>query len=392
MLSKNKKFPPMDLNVLTANAVIPEEVTPQPPLLSLVADVLTTVSDDFATLAHAKVAKPWRLLVVDDEEDVHSVTQLVLDGMNFEGRPIEILSAYSAKEARELLAREKNIAVILLDVVMETDDAGLQLVKFIREHLKDKNVRIILRTGESQQAPEESVIIDYDINDYKSKNELTAQRLFTTVIASLRAYESMFELDKTIASLNKTRDGLEKFIALSNKAQHQKMTSFEEAATTDYLTGLNNRRQLLRLGIPLVLNAHKNSTLSFAVALLDIDSFKHINDTYGLEMGDFVLKQLGCLLRQRFLFGDIVARFSGDKFCVIALQLNKIQAFELFDQFREMLARQAIILPNGNALKITASVGVSLRLRDGLDDMLGDADLLLYKAKKSGRNCVNISY
>ncbi len=392
MLSKNKKFPPMDLNVLTANAVIPEEVTPQPPLLSLVADVLTTVSDDFATLAHAKVAKPWRLLVVDDEEDVHSVTQLVLDGMNFEGRPIEILSAYSAKEARELLAREKNIAVILLDVVMETDDAGLQLVKFIREHLKDKNVRIILRTGESQQAPEESVIIDYDINDYKSKNELTAQRLFTTVIASLRAYESMFELDKTIASLNKTRDGLEKFIALSNKAQHQKMTSFEEAATTDYLTGLNNRRQLLRLGIPLVLNAHKNSTLSFAVALLDIDGFKHINDTYGLEMGDFVLKQLGCLLRQRFLFGDIVARFSGDKFCVIALQLNKIQAFELFDQFREMLAREAIILPNGDALKITASVGVSLRLRDGLDDMLGDADLLLYKAKKSGRNCVNISY
>jgi CheY-like chemotaxis protein len=152
---------------------------------------------------------PWRVLVVDDDADVHAVSRLILTKIVFKHRPVELLSAYSAAEARELLTREENIAVILLDVVMETEDAGLRLVKTIREELKNNEVRIILRTGQPGQAPEERVIIDYDINDYKAKNELTAQKLFTAVIAALRAYE-------TIVSLNKTRRGLEKILHSSD--------------------------------------------------------------------------------------------------------------------------------------------------------------------------------
>ncbi|MDQ5939661.1 MAG: hypothetical protein QG557_609, partial [Pseudomonadota bacterium] len=148
------------------------------------------------------LAQPWRILVVDDDEDIQSVTRLILANIMFKNRPIELISAYSAAQARDILTVEKNIAVALLDVVMETDNAGLELVKIIRHELHNNAIRIILRTGQPGHAPEENVIIDYDINDYKSKNELTAQKLFTAVIAALRAYE-------TIVSLNKTRHGLE---------------------------------------------------------------------------------------------------------------------------------------------------------------------------------------
>jgi CheY-like chemotaxis protein len=181
----------------------------------------------------------WRVLVVDDEADVHIVTQLILEDMQFENHPIEMLSAYSAKEAQKLLAVEKNIAVILLDVVMETDDAGLQLVKYIREDLKDKNVRIILRTGQAGQFPEESVIVSYDINDYKAKNELTAQKLCTAIFTSLRAYQSMLVLDETIDRLKKINDNLEKTIMKANAVQYQKMVSTSDANMMDTLTSLN---------------------------------------------------------------------------------------------------------------------------------------------------------
>ena len=149
--------------------------------------------------------RDWRVLIVDDDVEVHAVTRLILGKMRFKGRGIELLSAHSAAQARSLLEKERDIAVVLLDVVMETDDAGLRLVSVIRKELGNVATRIILRTGQPGQAPEEQVIVDYDINDYKAKSELTAQKLFTTVVAALRSYE-------TIVALEKTRKGLEKIL------------------------------------------------------------------------------------------------------------------------------------------------------------------------------------
>lgn len=146
---------------------------------------------------------PWRLLVVDDEAEVHSVTRLALRGMRYRGRPVEILSAYSAAEARGMLEQRRDVAVLLLDVVMETEDAGLRLVRDIRETLHNRFVRIILRTGQPGQAPEESVIVDYDVNDYKAKTELTARKLFTTVFSALRAYDDIMALEMHRAGLRK---------------------------------------------------------------------------------------------------------------------------------------------------------------------------------------------
>ncbi len=127
-------------------------------------------SEDVADL------QPWRVLVVDDDQDVHEATRFGLAHLLILGRPLELLHAHSAREALELLQREGDIAVILLDVVMESDDAGLRTVGVIREQLKMLNTRIILRTGQPGQAPEADTIARYDINDYKTKSEADAEQ------------------------------------------------------------------------------------------------------------------------------------------------------------------------------------------------------------------------
>ncbi|MCX8128708.1 MAG: DUF3369 domain-containing protein [Clostridia bacterium] len=137
----------------------------------------------------------WKLLIVDDEHEVHNVTKMVLNKLEFEGRKLEFLSAFSGAEARTLMRKHPDIAIILLDVVMEEDDVGLKTVKYIREELGNKLVRIILRTGQPGQAPEEKVVLDYDINDYKEKTELTSQKLYTTILSSLRAYRDLNIID-----------------------------------------------------------------------------------------------------------------------------------------------------------------------------------------------------
>lgn len=473
--------------------------------------------------ASAHKLAPWRILIIDDDEEVHTVTRLVLAKTMFKQRGIEFLSAYSAAQAKQILQTESNIAVILLDVVMETDNAGLLLVQTIRDEMDNKMVRIILRTGQPGQAPEEQIIIDYDINDYKAKSELTSQKLFTTVIASLRAYETIISLERTRIGLEKiinSTDSLFKIssvrefasgiltqlsaflnckpagvlcvegvleiendannlcadmtvlaaigqyddcltcqhpmdemacrhknmvthirkafherknqfaddysvlyletdehkatialvhsgqivdecdqrllmvfaskisIALANVIHYQKMVSAEEAATTDFLTGLNNRRQLLRQGIPLLAGLRRSGA-PLAVAMLDVDHFKLVNDTHGHDAGDVVLKHIGALLKERFRSSDIVARYGGEEFCILTPQLEPKQAFELFDEIRIAVAMLSIEIEE-QFLSITVSIGVTTTLSDSLDEMISRADNLLYHAKQAGRNCVVI--
>ncbi|MFZ4710052.1 MAG: response regulator, partial [Zwartia sp.] len=117
---------------------------------------------------------PWKILIVDDEQGLHDVTHLVLRKMQYDGRPIELISAYSAKEAEEIIKVTPSIAVAIIDVVMEHDQAGLDLVKIIRNQYGMKQVRIILRTGNPGMAPEREVIQHLEIDDYRDKTELTA--------------------------------------------------------------------------------------------------------------------------------------------------------------------------------------------------------------------------
>ena len=139
----------------------------------------------------------WNILIVDDEESVHETTIRVLKDIQFEGKKIHFLQAYSKKEAIQVLKDNYDISVILLDVVMEEENSGLLLVKYIREILNNTLVRIILRTGQPGKSPEKEVIIEYDINDYRAKTDLTVNQLFSAIISSLRSYQDLKIINKS---------------------------------------------------------------------------------------------------------------------------------------------------------------------------------------------------
>jgi CheY-like chemotaxis protein len=144
----------------------------------------------------------YKILVVDDEPGVHEVTQLALEGFVFEDRDLEILHAYSGQEAQDILSAQSDIAVVLLDVVMETTNAGLVVADWIRQTLGNKKVRVVLRTGQPGDAPEEKVIVKYDIHDYKEKTELTNRKLNTLLHSCLRAYRDIETIDRSCTQLS----------------------------------------------------------------------------------------------------------------------------------------------------------------------------------------------
>jgi signal transduction histidine kinase/CheY-like chemotaxis protein len=191
------------------------------------------VIDDAGAPAGEEAGPAWKVAVIDDDAAVHEGTRFALYDYSLHGQRIEILSAFSAQEGRELMRAAPDIAVILLDVVMETDDAGLKLVDFIRTQLKNEAVRIILRTGQPGQAPERQVIVDYDINDYKAKTELTADKLFTSLTAALRSYQQ-------IQRMVETRRGLEMIIeGASTLYDFKSMQRLAEGVLTQIASLLN---------------------------------------------------------------------------------------------------------------------------------------------------------
>jgi len=155
-------------------------------------------------------SKQWKVLIVDDEEGVHEVTLLAMTDFQFENRGLNFLHAYNASEARTVIKDNPDIALAIVDVVMETEHAGLDLVHYIRNELKNKLIRIILRTGQPGQAPERSVIRNYDINDYKEKSELSSQKLYSAIYTSLRSY-------RDLNALTENRRGLEQVITASGE-------------------------------------------------------------------------------------------------------------------------------------------------------------------------------
>ena len=149
----------------------------------------------------SQIEKSWKILIVDDDAEVHEVTKLALRDFTFENQSLTFISAYSAQEAKRLVQQHPDIAIIFLDVVMETENAGLQVVHYVREELGNRPVRIILRTGQPGQAPETVVAVNYAIDDYKLKTELTSKDLFITVVMALRAFSTLQQLLEMSQSL-----------------------------------------------------------------------------------------------------------------------------------------------------------------------------------------------
>ena len=161
----------------------------------------------------AQAPPPWRVLIVDDDVDVHVVTKFSLSNACFQGRRLSFLHAYSGEEALHTLRSTPDIALVLLDVIMETSDAGLNVARQIRDTLHNQLVRIVLRTGQPGQALEHSIILDYDINDFWCKTDLTTRKLFTTVISSLRAYSGLEQAHSQAQALQRELDQARQLLA-----------------------------------------------------------------------------------------------------------------------------------------------------------------------------------
>jgi len=136
----------------------------------------------------------WKVLLVDDEPDIHSVLHLALQDVVVEGMPLQLFDAQSANQARQILRDHPNIALILLDVVMETEQAGLDLVRYIRREMRDRIVQIVLLTGQPGYAPQRKVVADFEIDGYRLKSELTADKIFVSVYAALRTHKALRDL------------------------------------------------------------------------------------------------------------------------------------------------------------------------------------------------------
>ena len=287
----------------------------------------------------------WRLMIIDDEPDVHRATTFALAGVKILGRPLQFLHAYTAAEATQQLKAEPEVAVVLLDVVMEREDAGLELVKVIRQDLKLTELRIILRTGQPGYAPEIETIHDFDINDYKTKSELTRTKLYATVTAAVRAYEQIRKLD--------------------------------QLAFYDRLCSLPNRNKFIDLSDERLASCDHPSDV---IAILDIDDFSEINDALGHQQGDRLLQAVAERLKLELGPEVILARLGGDTFGLMGSDavLDPLNVLGMF---------RAPFKVHEDSMVVTATMGLTHFLGSEIAgrDALKDANIALKLAKKSRR-------
>lgn len=241
----------------------------------------------------------WKILIVDDEIEIHNITKLALKEFTFENKLIKFISAYSGKEAKEMIQAHPDIALILLDVVMETEEAGLEVVKYIRDILDNQIVRIILRTGQPGQVPEDVVIVSYDINDYKTKTELTNKKLFTTVVTALRAFRSLTQIEASKSELEKIAAASARFVP-REFLRFLKIESIVDARLGD--------------------SVQAEMTIMFA----DIRSFTSLSESMSPQQNfDFInsyLSRVGPVIRQ---YNGFIDKYIGDG--IMALFPNRAE-------------------------------------------------------------------
>ena len=241
----------------------------------------------------------WKILIVDDEIEIHNITKLALKEFTFENKLITFISAYSGKEAKEIIQAHRDIALILLDVVMETEEAGLEVVKYIRDILDNQIVRIILRTGQPGQVPEDVVIVSYDINDYKTKTELTNKKLFTTVVTALRAFRSLTQIEASKSELEKIAAASARFVP-REFLRFLKIESIVDARLGD--------------------SVQAEMTIMFA----DIRSFTSLSESMSPQQNfDFInsyLSRVGPVIRQ---YNGFIDKYIGDG--IMALFPNRAE-------------------------------------------------------------------
>jgi diguanylate cyclase (GGDEF)-like protein len=307
-------------------------------------------------LRPGEATRPWHILIVDDEPMVHTMTRLALGDMRFDGRGQTFHSAHSLAEAQEILERVPDIAVAFIDVVMETDHAGLDLVSYIRNELANASMRIVLRTGQPGHAPERVALNDYDINAYLDKTGTDATRLYSTLLTALRSHNEVTRMRTAMQHL-------------------------ETLAATDQLTGLSNVKNL-RSALTRAIGGARRRDEPLSIVFLDVDDFKRVNDEAGHLRGDEVLRAVGSAILSHSRIEDGCFRYGGDEFLVILPMCTAEQARAHYcRRLQEEFVR----------IGISASQGVAQTgplEYDDVDGLLSRADQDMYAQKRARKGLV----
>ena len=273
--------------------------------------------DETITTSNGK----WKIIISDDDAEVHKVTKMVLANTVYKGKGVEFLDAYSGIDTIDIIKKHPDAALLLLDVVMEEDDTGLKIIHTIREELKNNLIRIVIRTGQPGEAPEKRVILDYDINDYKEKTELTSQKLFSTIISSLRTYDSLKAFDQN-------QKGIEQILTASNLIIG--MNSVD-----DFLKEMLNQLEKL-----FAISTHSAvNPISGFIAMSESDTYSIVHslgrycDDRQLNVNDLVAGFTTVSVPNTFYFNSNIClgkfyNFSGNHFLIYIVKENEITAEE----------------------------------------------------------------
>jgi diguanylate cyclase (GGDEF)-like protein len=306
---------------------------------------------NYATLIVKRIIlnKDVKVLVVDDSK---SFVQKSVDLLN--RYKINALCAFDGEEALEVLKANKDIKIVLTDYMMPKLD-GLELTKKIRRNYQKDELSIIVTSNDtSKRIP--AKFLKYGANDFLYKG---------------------FSNEEFFARINSNIEIIELFDEIKNKANK------------DHLTGLYNRRYLFNIGNE-IYNDCKTNNKVFAIAIIDIDNFKRINDTYGHDIGDIALREVAVILNKNISSNGLISRLGGEEFCICFYNRNEDEIKELLEYIRKDFEKNVIEIKDIQ-LKYTISIGCSFDFGINIDAMIKNADEYLYEAKKDGRNIIKIN-
>jgi diguanylate cyclase (GGDEF)-like protein len=286
-----------------------------------------------------------KVLIVDDSITVRSQLKYFLNSQLF-----EVLSASEPLEALKIIEKNSDIKIIITDYNMPNLN-GVEFLKIIRRNFSKNKIAVV---GISTDEKSAIAFLKYGANDFVIKP---------------------FFKEEFICRINNTAESLEN------------VNKLEEIANIDFLTKVSNRKYFFEKAESYFQKAKLEDT-PYAIAMIDIDNFKLVNDTYGHAVGDDVIKALAKILRDNVKGQDIVARFGGEEFVLYLKDIGAESASKFMQSMCQKISKFGVVLPNNQQINFTVSIGVSSQKFPSLHEQINSADELLYRAKNSGKNRV----
>ncbi|MBI5417533.1 diguanylate cyclase [Candidatus Poribacteria bacterium] len=301
-------------------------------------------------LKHLDRNPEHKIIVVDNSLSFRKIITDLLKVHRY-----NVIATNDGNEALKLIEENPDTKIIITEYKIAGLD-GLALTHRIREKYIKDSLAIIGISDENKQliAPR---FLKYGANDFISKKTFITEEFYRRITQNIENLEHI--------------------------------NTIKETSIKDYLTGLFNRRYFFEFGQKLIANVARGN-ISMVCAMLDIDNFKKVNDTFGHKAGDVVLQKISSLLKERMRTSDIVARIGGEEFGVIAVNMKKEYIKKVFEDICKKIEKTAIEIGVGTTVKITLSIGVCTKAMGNIDEYIIEADKFLMQAKSNGRNRVEM--